>query len=224
MSQPPLRPAPHSVQGAPFEQADLVRFLPASGHRRMPWKNGKGVTIEIAIHPADASIDTFNWRLSTATVDSDGPFSAFEGIERSLAVLDGDGLVLEVEGQPTARLTVDSDPLGFPADRATMAHLIGAPVTDLNAMSRRGHAHHKLSRHEVAGDSELSLQAPDQASAQDSVQATDYILFCANGVINVAGHQLAKLDCLHIRAMQGLTLTTKGNGMLYLARFHSHKI
>ncbi|MDN3711112.1 HutD family protein [Paracoccus cavernae] len=85
-------------------------ILRAEDHRRMPWKNGKGVTIAIAIHPADASVENFDWRLSTATVDSDGPFSVFEGIERSLSVLTGDGLVLSVEGREDAALTIDSAP------------------------------------------------------------------------------------------------------------------
>ncbi len=32
-----------------------LTFLKAENHRRMPWKNGGGVTVEIAIHPQGAS-------------------------------------------------------------------------------------------------------------------------------------------------------------------------
>ena len=69
-----------------------MRLLPAAGHRRMPWKNGGGETVEIAISPADAGLDGFDWRLSMATVATDGPFSVFPGIDRSLAVIRGAGI------------------------------------------------------------------------------------------------------------------------------------
>ena len=53
-----------------------------------------------------------------ATVASDGPFSLFPGVDRTLAVLEGEGIVLSVEGQAgRSTLTRDSPPLAFPADR-----------------------------------------------------------------------------------------------------------
>ena len=56
-----------------------------------PWKNGGGVTREIAAHPPEAGLDGFDWRLSMADVASDGPFSAFPGIDRTLTVIEGAG-------------------------------------------------------------------------------------------------------------------------------------
>ncbi len=76
-----------------------LTILKAENHRRMPWKNGGGVTVEIAIHPQGASVDDFDWRVSMATVASDGPFSVFPGIDRTLSVLEGDGILLDVEGR-----------------------------------------------------------------------------------------------------------------------------
>ncbi len=43
----------------------------------MPWKNGGGETAEIAVFPPSADLSEFGWRISMATVSSDGPFSAF---------------------------------------------------------------------------------------------------------------------------------------------------
>lgn len=43
-----------------------MRILRASDHKRMPWKNGKGETVEIAVFPEGASVDTFDWRISMA--------------------------------------------------------------------------------------------------------------------------------------------------------------
>ena len=77
-----------------------MKLLRARNHRRMPWKNGGGVTTEIAVFPANAGLEDFEWRLSMATVASDGPFSLFAGIDRTLAVLEGEGLVLASRAGP----------------------------------------------------------------------------------------------------------------------------
>ena len=92
------------------------RILRSPDHRRMPWKNGRGETTEIAVHPAGASIDDFGWRVSMAGVAEDGDFSLFPGIDRTLAVLTGAGIELQVQGQGLHRLTPATAPLAFPAD------------------------------------------------------------------------------------------------------------
>ncbi|MFQ9621820.1 MAG: HutD family protein [Enterobacteriaceae bacterium] len=40
----------------------------------MPWKNGQGVTREVARYPEAGEYD---WRISLATIRQPGPFSAF---------------------------------------------------------------------------------------------------------------------------------------------------
>lgn len=114
-----------------------MRILRASDYRRMPWKNGKGETTEIAVSPPDASMADFDWRISMASVTSDGDFSLFEGIDRSLSILVGEGLDLQIEGGAHVRLDRASTPFTFPADRACFARLIDGPVLDLNVMTRR---------------------------------------------------------------------------------------
>src|SRR5687768_10431330 len=59
-----------------------------------PWKNGGGVTREIAAHPPGASLADFEWRMSIAEVAGDGAFSRFEGVDRCIALLDGAGMQL----------------------------------------------------------------------------------------------------------------------------------
>lgn len=59
----------------------------------VPWKNGGGLTREVLKVPADA--DTFDWRLSLATVGAPGPFSAFAGYDRALALVRGAGIELD---------------------------------------------------------------------------------------------------------------------------------
>ena len=122
-----------------------LRLLPAARHRRMPWKNGRGETVEIAVYPQGAGLGDFGWRLSMAGVTEDGDFSVFQGIDRSLAILSGDGIVLDVAGAPH-RLTMDAPPLAFPADAPARARLISGPISDLNLMTRRGAYAHRLCR------------------------------------------------------------------------------
>ena len=112
----------------------------------MPWKNGGGETAEIAIYPAGAPLDKFDWRVSMARVETDGPFSVFDGIDRTLAILDGAGLRLRIAGGPTTEVTPGSAPCTFAADVATDATLVEGPITDLNVMTRRGRATHSVRR------------------------------------------------------------------------------
>jgi len=63
-------------------------------YKTMPWKNGGGSTTELAVFPEGAGLDEFYWRLSMAQVSSDGAFSHFAQIDRTLAILTGQGLVL----------------------------------------------------------------------------------------------------------------------------------
>ena len=62
----------------------MSRLLRNSDHRRMPWKNGGGETVEVIVHPEGASLSDFGWRVSMASVASDGPFSVFPDIDRTL--------------------------------------------------------------------------------------------------------------------------------------------
>lgn len=126
-----------------------IEILKASERKPMPWKNGGGETIEIAVHPADASLETFDWRLSIATVAVDGPFSTFAGIDRTIAVLTGDGMDMRIDGEPQ-RLTPETAPFPFQGDSKTEAWLIGGPVRDLNIMSRRTTLRHRMERFDIA--------------------------------------------------------------------------
>ncbi|MBL0930720.1 MAG: HutD family protein [Alphaproteobacteria bacterium] len=116
----------------------MMRVLRRSDYRVVKWKNGLGETAEIAIHPATADLANFEWRLSMARVATGGPFSVFPAIDRHLAILSGDGIALTLGDQAPIKLTQDTPPLAFPGDVPASAELLGRPVTDLNAMARRG--------------------------------------------------------------------------------------
>lgn len=101
----------------------------------VPWKNGLGLTRQLAIHPAGATAESFEWRLSIAQLDHDADFSVFPGIERCLAVLEG-RLLLERVGSESVQLAADSPPARFPGDVAARGVVLQGPVLDLNLMYR----------------------------------------------------------------------------------------
>jgi environmental stress-induced protein Ves len=123
-----------------------MRIIRASEYRRMPWKNGGGETVEIAISPPGASLDAFDWRVSMAHVASSGAFSRFPGVDRTLAVLAGAGIRLSVTGHDAVTLGHDTVPFAFRGDDPASAELIDGPIDDLNAMTRRTTYRHRLAR------------------------------------------------------------------------------
>lgn len=128
-----------------------MKILRAADHKRMPWKNGGGETVEIAVFPAQASLDDFGWRISMATVTTDGPFSAFLGVDRTLSILSGAGMELDIAGHPPIVLDGETRPYFFQADLETSARLINGPITDLNVMTRRTAFGHTVERRQGPG-------------------------------------------------------------------------
>lgn len=102
----------------------------------MPWKNSRGATTEIIASPP--GMQTFDWRVSIATVNEDGPFSQFSGYDRNIMVLSGNGMSLEINGDRQVDLPT-SQPFAFSGDATTTARLIDGPVIDFNLMVRRGY-------------------------------------------------------------------------------------
>ena len=102
-----------------------------------PWKNGGGSTREVACWPAGAGLDDFDWRVSIACMAAPGPFSRFPGVDRVIALLEGDGAHLRGNGIDH-RLDVPLQPFAFPGDAAIDCTLLGGASTDFNVMSRRG--------------------------------------------------------------------------------------
>lgn len=116
-----------------------VLHLSPGDARRVPWKNGRGVTEELALWPASASFERgdFDWRISKAKIDEDGPFSMFAQHDRILVVTDGDGLVLShASSAPRARIR-RLEPHRFRGDWSTSAALTHGAVADFNVLARR---------------------------------------------------------------------------------------
>lgn len=112
-----------------------ITYLPQAGYETMAWKNGTGSTDEICLRPPGASRDQFDLRVSRAKISSAGAFSAFPGVDRTITLIEGDGLRLDfsdrvVDLKLLRPHVFDSEltPSGIPS---------GGPVRVLNVMAAR---------------------------------------------------------------------------------------
>lgn len=147
---------------------------------KMPWKNGQGVTTELAVARRPGE-DSFDWRISTATVAAPGPFSVFAGIDRSLAIVRGGTLTLNVEGRPDVTLTTGTPAYAFGGELAVSStpalDTAGVPIDDFNVMTRRAEWQHTLAQHRLEGDALMwTLPSGDGAVA---------FLYCARAQVRV---------------------------------------
>lgn len=106
-----------------------MRIIRPEAFHTQPWKNGGGITHEIAREDRDGSL---LWRLSIAEVAADGPFSAFPGLSRILTVIEGAGLHLHTpEGRLDALLLA---PVAFSGDLEVDSRMIDGPIRDFNVI------------------------------------------------------------------------------------------
>lgn len=178
----------------------------------MPWKNGGGTTLQLAISPAGAGLEDFAWRISSAQVAVGGAFSSFPDIDRSLTVLAGKGLCLQREDGRIETLHSGGAIAAFPGEEAIDAQLLDGPITDLNLMTRRSLWTHQVQLLKWQGTQELENDAAILLlwnAAQSAVEVN------AGG----ATHQLVAGNGLLIENEPGqLHLHAQRPALLYVAR------
>ena len=126
-----------------------IQLIPANEYQRTRWKNGLGWTREITRYPVDA--DNWQWRLSIAEVDKDGPFSAFENIDRELVLLAGEGMRLNFADGESVTLHPPHGKHCFAGERELNAELIDGPTQDYNLMWQRDHYDAQLLHRPLVG-------------------------------------------------------------------------
>lgn len=134
------------------------RILRANELQPRPWRNGLGVTRELALYPPGADADDFLWRCSIAEVVGPAPFSLFPGIDRIIVLLDGAGFRMTLDGARVHALTTPCAPFAFPGEAQVAVALAGGPTRDFNLMLRRGHAAGEV---EVWHDAAARTAPPD---------------------------------------------------------------
>ena len=157
--------------------------LPQDFHTQ-PWKNGGGVTHEIAREDRDGAL---LWRLSIAEVASDGPFSTFTGLSRILTVIDGAGLYLHT---PKGRLdALPLAPVAFSGDLPVQSRMIDGPIRDFNVIWDESRL--SASVQLVTGHLPACPAAPGRIYALLALEALE-ILGLPAGVLAQSEHFLAQ--------------------------------
>ena len=111
----------------------------------MPWKNGGGSTTELMVEPPSGSLEHgFLWRVSMASLASSGPFSRFPGLDRTLLLLEGQGLTVDHGAQGSALLARPLQGCVFPGEWDSQGLLLDGPCRDFNIMSDRARMRHEV--------------------------------------------------------------------------------
>lgn len=121
---------------------EIIRYAEL---KAQPWRNGGGVSREVASRPtsgaASAAAGTaqgaaWDWRVSIAEVSKAGAFSAFPGMDRVLTVIEGELLLLSVDGaeHPLEKYR----PFRFSGEAASAGALPTGDIRDLNVFTRTG--------------------------------------------------------------------------------------
>ena len=104
-------------------------------YRTVAWKNGKGRTQELVF--GGSSEDSFDWRLSMAPVNSSGEFSDFKHYDRTLILINGNGLTLDHDSGQQDSLSQRFDLAHFDGGWLTNATLHDGDILDFNVMTRQ---------------------------------------------------------------------------------------
>lgn len=164
-----------------------LHFIPLAAQPSVPWRNGGGQTREVAAEPPGARAgDPFAWRVSVATVASDGPFSAFPGVDRSLWLLDGQGMRLDVAGQEVL-LDAPGTRFDFPGEAPIRAELLGGPTLDLNLMCARAR---------IRAFAELVTLSGGASWARASAMPGTDLVLCTAGSLELGEHMLHAGDAV----------------------------
>jgi len=187
--------------GAPADARTPVglRSIAAADCPPQPWPNGGGLTRDLVLAPASAPDGPrFDWRLSLADIDRDGPFSSLPGVDRVFALVEG-RLALDFgrsgalrprspTGDPAA-VTLDAraEPLAFDGEAAPFARIREASRA-LNLMLARGRCVGVL-RRSVLPDRRRLACDPDAAARAcwPGARPVAYGAFVVGGMLALGG-------------------------------------
>jgi len=163
--------------------------------KNVPWKNGKGTTTELAINEG-GTLDSFDWRMSIASVAEDGLFSNFAGYTRNLTLIAGNGIDLHHyhnESSTTHSLKNILDVSVFDGGSATTGELHKGEILDFNV---------------IVKTEKLSVETINTVTLnQISLEAGyEYFVYClANKTKLINGEVINELPMGHLMHITELT-------------------
>ncbi|CAB3773730.1 hypothetical protein GQ57_31695 [Burkholderia sp. MSh2] len=194
-----------ALDQAPANATPAAALIRAADLVASPWKNGGGVTREIGAFPPGAALDAFAWRVSVADVGTAGPFSRFDGVDRTLVLLSGAGMTLAAEDGTRHVLDAPLSRADFAGETAIDATLHEGATRDFNLMTRRSAARGTLDVW--------------RAGAHRIERADTVLLYCATGAVGVdvdgTHYALKEMDTLRLDGPQrAFDVVVSGSGAL----------
>jgi uncharacterized protein len=181
-----------------------MRVLLESDYVAVPWKNGGGITREILKSPPQGA--SFDWRLSLATIDQSGPFSAFDGYHRTLLLVRGAGVELSFGPHGQTTLRAPGQLAEFAGSWPTECQLIDGSSMDLNLIVSQTRAQ--------AQTSVLRVSAPELIRTSGWDETLVCCVFGSVQLENDAGEiaTLGSVDVARCNADDGvMTCGTQGS-------------
>jgi len=173
-----------------------VTPLDPARYRRLPWKNGGGVSVDIAW---DAETDGETWRFGRTPIVAAGPFSDYSGNDRLQVLVAGQGLVLQA---PDGEIDVRQPfrPVRFAGEIRITSRLEHGPVEVVNLIGQRARVRLDLA---VLRAGESRALAPGRT-----------LVYCADGpaTVRVGGstHALPADGGLDLSDVEGTLACTAG--------------
>ena len=174
----------------------MIKPLDPTGYRRTPWKNGGGVTIDIAEHE-DA------WRFGRTPITTPGPFSDYSGFDRAQVLVAGHGLVLQTpDGCIDVRTPLK--PVAFAGETKIVSRLEAGPVEVVNLIGNRARVR-------------IDLQVLHAGAAMGRSAGT-HIVYSPQGpaalAIDGTAHRLAADHALRVEVVSPTMIACTGGVLL----------
>jgi environmental stress-induced protein Ves len=164
-----------------------MQIIRAGAYREVPWKNGGGLSYEIAADDL--------WRVAIAMIERDGPFSDYRGWDRTIVALDGGRVTLDMTG---ASIELQpAQPFEFRGEESVDARIEGGPARDLNVMTAREAYLHDVDV--VSGKVRFVLDDDEFA-----------FVYAIDSVVDMGGDTCEPGDTIVVDEPQSFTIQTSG--------------
>jgi environmental stress-induced protein Ves len=185
----------------------MINIIPAHNFKKLPWKNGKGETTELAIN-SGGTLESFQWRLSIASVSEDGIFSNFAGYTRNLVLIEGDSIYLTHDGDKTDKLAHILDFATFDGGNETIGTLQKGAIKDFNIITSKTKCETKI--HTLVAQTSLSINYNGLVFA---FSLSDNIKLIEKQTIQ---HKINQGDLLQLMNPQNIEISGKNLILVYI--------
>jgi hypothetical protein len=196
-----------------FKSLQMLTIISPDQFKTIPWKNGKGITTELAINEG-GTLDDFAWRLSIASVVENGEFSNFTGYWRNLVLISGTGISLQHALNDKTKTDHLSELLqisSFDGASKTQGRLVNDKITDFNIMVKMGEYKNEVSTY--TEDKEVKINPCDLCFVYS---LTDEVIITT---ANESNQQIPAQHLLKISSPMTNAITVSGKMMIVVRLF-----